>query len=524
MRPLAPGLCALLLILVPVAAPVGATTVVPMRVPELTAASIGAVRGQVLRIASAAAPVSGAISTYITLLVDEVLFGPFAPGELVLRELGGRVGGRAERVFGQPEYSVGERVLVFLSRHADGTLRTTEMSLGKLRLRDAFGGTRAQRTRVPGVRTLVSKSVAIDLPYATLRERIRRAAPSAGTRLPIVQRPELGGLRLEVQPAFRLLQPFSRWFEPDAGMPVGFLVDTTGDATLGAAVSRAAVGAGLAAWSGLPFSPLSLYDAGDTDPAPFPNCPSASRIVFNDPFEEMGDPHNCRGTLAIGGFCENPEDTIVVGPRTFQRITAGKVTFNDGWGGCPIWTPCNLAEIATHEIGHTLGFNHSEDPTATMAEVAHFDGRCSSLAEDDRDAVLAVYPFPPSPSATPTVTDTPAPTTTPSVTATPSRTGTITRTPSRTLTPTRTASRTRTATPTRTPPPTRTATGPTRTPTATATVTAPPTGTPSATATRTPSPPASPTATVTVTPRPPRPWIAVVAEALRRTLERSDAP
>ena len=79
---------------VALAAPAAATTVVPMRTRELVAASVGAVRGQVTRIASGLEPHDGALVTYVTLSVDEVLFGPVATGELTLRELGGRVGGR----------------------------------------------------------------------------------------------------------------------------------------------------------------------------------------------------------------------------------------------------------------------------------------------------------------------------------------------------------------------------------------------------------------------------------------------
>jgi hypothetical protein len=511
----------------------GATTVVPLRTRDLVASSLGAVRGQVTGIASAADPATGAISTYVTLAVDEVLFGPLSPGELVLRERGGEAGGRQEWTFGNPTYTVGERVLAFVSANADGTLRTTGMAMGKFTLHDDFGGPRARRNFGRGVLVLAPPdgrggADKDDLPLMALRAAIRAAAPAGAAGAGAVRaHPDVTGLRLEARPAFILLQPASRWFEPDDGMPIGFRIDATGDATLGPVISRTAVQAGFAAWSGLATSPLTLFDAGDDAPAPFAGCPDTNRVVFNDPFGELDDPRDCRGTLAIGGFCNSEETRIVAGTK-YKRIVTGKVTFNDGWGTCAVWTPCNLSEIATHELGHTLGLGHSADTTSTMAAMAHFDGRCATIEADDEAAIEAVYPIPPPPSATPTETPSLPPT------ATPSRTGTITRTPTRTLTPSRTLSPTRTATASRTPPRTRTGTASpttsrtatppataTPTPSATATPTATPTATRTASSTATATRPATATASPTASPTPapgPRSWPEVVVEAVRRAL------
>lgn len=518
-----PGAAALLLA-VALAMPAAATTVVPMRPRDLARASVGAVRGQVTAIASARDPETGAIATYVTLAVDEVLFGPLRTGELVLRERGGRVGGDEDWTFGNPSYRVGERVVVFLTANPDGTLRTTELAMGKFTLRDAFGGARARRELGRDVLVVAPAGDAAggkeDLPLATLRAAVRGAGGGAGAATTVRTHPDTAGLRLESRPAFVLLQPQSRWFEPDDGIPIGFRIDVTGDATLGATVSREAVAAGLAAWTALPDSPLALFDAGDDEPAPFAGCPDSNRIVFNDPFGELNDPRGCRGTLAIGGFC-NTGDTRFVNGVSYKRIVTGKVTFNDGWGECPVWTACNVAEIATHELGHTLGLGHSEVATATMAAMAHFDGRCASLEPDDEAGINAVYPVPPPPTLTPTHSPTLAPS------ATPTRTGTITRTPSRTLTPSRTATPTRTTTPTRTPTATRSAT-PTRTRPLSPSVTPSTSHTPSATATGTATPTASPspsaTASRTATPSPaptplaPAPWVDLVIEAVRRAL------
>src|SRR5262249_30385371 len=80
--------------------------------------------------------------------------------------------------------------------------------------------------------------------------------------------------------------------------------------------------------------------------------------------------------------------------------------------GCSFWNATNVAEVATHEIGHTIGLAHSTDPSATMYSFAHFDGRGAGLTDDDRAGVSYLYPVDgggaPTPGA-PTATPPPAP-------------------------------------------------------------------------------------------------------------------
>jgi hypothetical protein len=349
-----------------------------------------------------------------------VLKGYLPLGDVTIRERGGRVGDHEQWLFGNPTYTVGESVIAFLTVDGEGLLRTTQMALGKFGVvvdpathadvavrpiddADVVVLGQALQSRIPDDRR----------PAQAFRSRLRaivRSQPVPALRQPLATAPVFSADDSLTMPtgSFKLFNDV-RWFEPDSGQPILYNVDAAGDAKIGATASHNAVDAALAAWTNVPTASIVLQDGGTISSPPSGGCDGKNTIVFNDPSSSVSDPSGCAGILAVGGYCAGGGTTTVNG-IVFSRIVEGDITVNNGWSACTFWDATNLAEVLTHELGHTIGLAHSTDSTATMYAFAHFDGRAASLMPDDAAGVTFIYPESGVPVATVTPSPTPLPT------------------------------------------------------------------------------------------------------------------
>jgi hypothetical protein len=345
-------------------------------------------------------------STEYVVLVERVLKGSL-DATAVIRVLGGeREDGMRFAVPGAPVFHENERALVFLAPGSDGSFSVLHFTLG------AFHRMDTDATAALAVRDL-GQAFALDRRAGPLADRERdfdrfatwiadraRGARRAADYL----RPVPPRTSRAIVERFRLLENSGlsfRWFEFDGGGSVGFSFGGAGSGNTGR--DRDALLQGLAAWNDDPGSNVSYAFLGDTAPDGFLASDGTNGVVFGDPNGEIEGSFDCStgGTLAIGGVLTDGSTGRFGGARWFRILEAG-IVVQDGVD-CALQNNAPLiAEILTHELGHTLGVDHScgdrsrcgraDLDDATMRAEVHDDGRGARLGDDDRLAVAVLYP------------------------------------------------------------------------------------------------------------------------------------
>jgi len=200
-------------------------------------------------------------------------------------------------------------------------------------------------------------------------------------------------------PTFRplsLLSP-SRWRVADSGEVVVVDIERDRNPLDDGAAAAAEVLRAMTAWNDVPEARFTFVP-GDTDfdytgtyqESPTDKHTGTNIVLFGDPYNDISSPSNCTGVLAIGGYWRTEEKTMTVNGVEFHSAVQLYVIFNKDFE-CVLGVPDDLAEIATHELGHGIGIGHSLADDAIMRS-SPYRFRGPRLGDDDLDAAHCYYP------------------------------------------------------------------------------------------------------------------------------------
>jgi hypothetical protein len=407
MRPTNVGVLALLLCLLAGTAQ-AASYVVPdddVLIEQAEAIVVG-------RVVSVEARPTCGIETWSAIQVEEVLKGSVPGTTIELAESGGIVGDRALIVPGSPRYRKNDRVVAFLKRRADGQWETLHMGLGKFRSEERGGRRRLLRgddgEPIIGItpdgrelvdperdeerfRTYIRERSGGKRPYKDYQEHAKRIRKPVAELASLVMLPVLPQV-LSAYPASSYSMLVSgrpaRWRAWDSGATISYRTNGT---QRNQADSVGSAMRALAAWTNDTGSNIKLAYGGTTTATRGTVSDGIHSIIFNDPANEVSGSWSGSGVVAVGRFWASLT-AHTWKSESFYVITEGDVTVQDG----VVLSSIKFDEAMVHELGHTLGFRHSNDakvPSTTAAVMnSTLTGRYGlNLQTWDRSAAASTY-------------------------------------------------------------------------------------------------------------------------------------
>ncbi len=397
----------LLFVICMLASSASATKVVMLSDRNLALDSRVIVTGEVSSVMSAWDDTERVAWTYVEVQVNRILKGKIATTRVVLKQIGGTYGSGGMLVFGQPVFSPGQQVMLYLNTAPDGSLHVAHSFMGMFTIAE---------DSITGRKTVTRWDASAEVEIAALRtvEQITDRAPldEYVDRLEqTLQREALEIARIEEErrdrrvvaipseykrvkrsaaaysPSFVLIAGGLRWMEADSGQPITYYVNPANSPISGGGPAELA--RAMSAWSSQSGANIHLQAGGQTSSCGW-FADGSNTISFGDCRNQLDPAVGCQGVVAatsVGYVYESR----VVGGRSFYRITEADLVFNRGMD-CFLGTSANLAEVACHELGHSIGLDHSSDPSAIMYYAAHGRGFDARPGTDDIAGVLAIYP------------------------------------------------------------------------------------------------------------------------------------
>jgi hypothetical protein len=379
----------------------------------------------------------GWIETVTEMRVEEGIKGNVHAGDVIhVTELGGEVNGVAYVVPGSPQYRPGERVLLFMETNDRGEWVSKNMALGKfsvigdLLLRDApsicgwdYDGTpHREPKRAADAFLRFVREVANGRPAIADYEVTTPVLPVTTNGITANAGPPVSTYLLQLSGASGTLG--FRWNR----FPNAVTFFSHGSQTNALNGGLTSLQRGLSAWTNDPGSTVNYQYGGTTsvssthllDSNPQPD--GVNSVQFNDEGKEIPGSYTGKSgdILAIGGAwaaTTGPNSTHTFSGETFYTIIEADLVVQDGISGAGL-TGNGFDHVITHELGHTLGLRHSDEPppggTSTSAAIMNSgvdfnnDALGANLQAWDREAIDAVYGVSaPPPCTPPTITTQP---------------------------------------------------------------------------------------------------------------------
>jgi hypothetical protein len=348
----------------------------------------------------------GLVWTYVEVRTDRVLKGELRGETIVLKQLGGSMGESGLRIVGQPGFKPGERVILYLNTGTDGSLHATHGFMGKFSVVDDGNGEvfverSIEQDEIRFLTRTGPGEVTNRAPFDSYIKKIRRTLRREAVRVAEIDAARSGEVLIAVpeefprikartggfSPEFSFMSGPVRWMEADSGQAIRYFLNSNDSPVSGGGTAE--IGRAMAAWRDQSSASILLQVAGSTS-----NCGIAAdnvnAVSFGDCRGQMDPPIGCAGIVALTGVGWIRETKVVAG-TTFNRVIEADTVFNDGMN-CFLGNSANLAEVACHELGHSIGLGHSSDPAAMMWATAHGGGRDANLGDDDKAGILAIYP------------------------------------------------------------------------------------------------------------------------------------
>jgi hypothetical protein len=319
------------------------------------------VRGRVTRVA-VGRDRSGALYTYVTLSVADVVKGAVPDRTIIIKQLGGRSGSTALAIGGQPTFAANEDVVVFLeARPRDGTLSTTAQWQGKFTIASNDSNAEVATRQDPGALARGvfggESRVVITWLQALRGESAGAAASPAGDIVfappeAAAASPDAGGSSM-ASASWRDVSLPHQAVRVDALAPGQAQLAGGGELDIrGAADFWTATGMTTLSTGGL--QPAGCFTTRDPD----------GRIAIGA--DACGELNPRGGTVAVSGAWLRI-GTDDDGAAT-SAFLGGGVIVNGGDAASRLLARSSCFErLVTHELGHTLGATDSPDGAGVMA-------------------------------------------------------------------------------------------------------------------------------------------------------------